>query len=498
MTRDHVVLWVNGTRHEVRGYDAVRTVSDYVRNVLRLTGTKTACGSGDCGSCTVLLSKPESPKGSWYSANACLLRVAQIDGYQLRTVESCANVEALSVVQTALIDAHGSQCGFCTPGFVMSITAALQTYDAHAKSVDWPVALAGNLCRCTGYVAVFAAAKCATEAMSIAHATIGGAEPLHTGDDHDSVRESTPALATSIDMLVPIGERTIRVLRPHSVNEALRNLAIDDPVSIVAGATDLGVEWSDDTRLPATMMFVGQLQELGGVTRVDDASGREALVIGAAASWTELQAACESALPALAELLVRVGGPQIRNLGTIGGNLVTGSSISDIVPFMLVMDATVELRSLRGTRTLLLSEFLVGPRSVDCRPDELLIRIRLPLPTAQESLHLEKVSRRKDVDIATVTLAVLLHVEGATVHHASIAVGGAGPIVKRLAITERFLCSEPDSLQRSREAASIAAGELAPRSDVRGSEQYRNHVVRNLLISALESASSERQPSRNA
>ncbi len=498
MVSDHVVLWVNGTAHAVHGADAVQPLSAFLRSTLHLTGTKVACGTGDCGACTVLVASPQV-HGQWTPINACIRYVFQLHGCHVLTIEGVGTATALVPAQRAVAARHASQCGFCTPGIVLSMTAVLHnsanTASTAAKAIDWPTALSGNLCRCTGYQAVLDAA---TEAATTAQAG-GLAIPVPDSAWRD---EAIRHAATPVDLRVCSPEGTLRVVRCPSLAETLKHLQTNPDAVIIGGATDFAVEQTDR---PASVardrhwLATDHLAELQMIREgAPHASGHRVLEIGAGVRWSALQEVCIHTCPPLAEIIGRVGGPQIRHAGTIGGNIMTASPIADLLPMLLVMNAEVVLTAADASRRVPIAQFIIGYRTVDRRLNELLTAVLLSLPHDDEVLRLTKVSRRHDGDIATVALAVRWREEQETLRDVAIAVGGMGPMAVRLTHTEQALEGQPATDASWSVAASqamdVARDALHPRSDVRGAAAYRREVLRNLLAFTRADQQAERVP----
>ena len=486
--RSSVEFQVNDRHCEVVGRDVFLTVSEYVRERLSYTGTKIACEEGDCGSCTVLIGKPTESGIDYRPVNSCIRFVFQLDGCHLVTIEALAAKGQLTPVQQAMIDCHGSQCGFCTPGFVMAITAACHKRarpPGDIQPVDWPVELAGNLCRCTGYLPILEAAR-SCERLD------GG-----FGNSLSILEVFQDKLAALRDLPFDVsgthhGNRR-RVLSPVTLEDALGLRAEQPEAQIIAGATDVGVRWTKAREAASVWIDLARVAELKGVTLVSEdgaclpaeeaaISEKCALDVGAMATWTELLQLAEIALPEFAALLQRFGGPQIRNAGTIGGNLVNASSVADSLPLLCVMDASLELASCEERRWVKVNQFFTANRSTVLRDDELLVRVRIPLPSPSQRLRLYKVSRRHDLDIATMTAAICMKVEAGSIMQAAIAVGGAGPRVRRLEQVEAWLIYRPCNEETFTRAGEIAVQDVSPWSDVRGSAEYRRQLVRSLVV----------------
>jgi len=476
--REHLLLWVNGVRREVRGGDVFLTLSDYLRGRLGLVGTKIVCSEGDCGACTVLVADPTDSQGARFQPiDSCIRFLFQLDGCHVVSIEGLARDGALAPAQQAMIDCHGSQCGFCTPGFVMTLAAACHEAAGHEANghdrsgIDWRREFAGNLCRCTGYASIFEAADRA----------IAAPDCLTNRFPAGWVAEGQRLRAETLDIRGDLDGVERRVTSPASLGEALEWRRREPEARVVAGATDLGVLWNKRRLEPRHWLDLSRVDELRGIS-VDETDAGRVLVAGALATWTDFLTACRDACTEFVPILEAFGGPQIRHVGTLGGNIVNGSPIADSLPLLFAMDATLELASATGTRTVDINQFFLGYRQVDLRPDELLVGVRMPLPAPEDILRLTKVSRRRDLDISTFTAAIRVRLAEERIAAAAIAYGGVAATVLRLRAAESFLVGRPFTAETFRLAGERALAEIAPLSDVRGSADYRRQLARNVLL----------------
>jgi len=490
--RDHLVLWVNGVRREVRGGDAFLNLSDWLRGRLGLVGTKIMCAEGDCGACTVLVAEPaESGHLRWLPIDSCIRFLFQLDGCHVVTVEGLAHDGDLAPVQQAMVECHGSQCGFCTPGFVMALAGGCAA-KSRGEPLDWRKELSGNLCRCTGYVSIFeAASQAESEASWIAERF----------NDVSWAVEGTRLRRDSLDVHGDLDGVAMRATCPATVAEALA--ARREPEArVVAGATDLGVLWNKRKLRPRHWLDLSRVADLRGISIVEAGQAprltalglpeehagvgpcdREAtLVAGPLATWTDMLAVCSERCGEAVAVLEAFGGPQIRHVGTLGGNIVNGSPIADSLPLLFAMEATLDLASAKGTRSVPIEAFYKGYKQLDLASDELLVRVRMPLPAPGDILRLAKVSRRRDLDISTFTSAIHLRRDGDLIAAIRIAFGGVGPTVVRMRRTEAAVAGQPFTEETFRRAGDVAAGEIRPLTDVRGSSDYRFQLARNVLL----------------
>lgn len=467
---DHILVYLNGQRHEVRGGDAVLSLSDYLRRECSLVGTKVVCSEGDCGACTVLLGRvgADSPRLNYRPVDSCIQFMFQLEGAHVVTIEALGSGSAPSAVQQAMIECHGSQCGYCTPGFVMAMTGLQEERDAPDEAA-WRSGLVGNLCRCTGYLPILAAAAQCPHSQRGQIAELFPAEPMLA--EFQQRRRQTIEIADERD-----GRRHV-VMSPPDLSSALTMRHAHPDATIIAGATDVGVRINKSNLVPQKIIDLNRVAELESID-VD----RDAMRVGARATWSSLERVCETLVPEFHRMIARFGGPQIRHVGTFGGNLANASPAADSLPFLFVMDAVIELTSVAGSRRVPITEFYSGYKEFDLRPGELITRVEVPLPADHELLRLYKISRRRDLDIASFTAAIRMHLEGETIQQAAIALGAVAPTVIRARRTEAFLVGRPFDEDTMRAAGAVAVGEISPLSDVRGSADYRRQLTRNVLL----------------
>jgi xanthine dehydrogenase small subunit len=469
--RDHLLLYVNGCPVRVHGDDAFLTLAEFLRRRQRLTGTKVVCAEGDCGSCSVLVGRGDDPRRTRYTTvTSCIQLMFQLDGAHVVTVEGL-NAEGArcgsATLQQCMVTCHGAQCGFCTPGFVVSLHDLMhagQPIDAHAIRRG----LVGNLCRCTGYDSIVRAALAADRA---AIPTIDALYP-----PADIAANLSQAVSEEVLIQSPSG-RTF--YKPTSIDQATTFRAAHADCAIIAGATDLGVTHNKGTRPITVAMTTTALADLRDIRATEDS-----LYIGATATLADLERAAADHFPEFARFLAWFGSPPIKNAATLAGNLVTASPIGDTLPMLIALEAQIDLAGPNGRRRrLAMADFYTGYRRTALAPDELVIGVEIPLPRPGEIFKLYKVSRRKDLDISAVSAAIrLLPGPADVVDDIRLAFGGVGPMVLRLTKTEAALRGGPMTLERFQVAADIARDEVTPITDVRGSERYRRILAGNILL----------------
>jgi xanthine dehydrogenase small subunit len=437
-----IAFLLNGTPVRVEGGAPTRTLLDWLRETRGLAGTKEGCNEGDCGACTVMVTDAEGSR----ALNACILFLPQLHGRAVRTVEGVSGPGGeMHPVQAAMVAHHGSQCGFCTPGFVVSMAVA------HLNgATDHDDQLAGNLCRCTGYAPILRAAEAAAD------------QPVPDWMQAD--RAAVAGFAA--------GEA--EAFRPAD-SDALADWYLAHPeATLIAGATDVGLWVTKGLRDLAPVAFLGGVADLKGI----EARGGS-LHVGACVTIADLRAAVAGRLPSLAELLRRYGSEQVRNAATIGGNIANGSPIGDGPPALIALGATLHLRRGDEMRSLALEDFFLDYRRQDRKPGEFVAGVSFP--DHAPGLRCYKISKRFDQDISAVCGCFNLTVAGGVVTAARIAFGGMAGVPKRAALAEAALVGKPWTEATVDAAAEAMAGDFTPLSDMRASADYRMLVAQNLL-----------------
>jgi xanthine dehydrogenase small subunit len=439
------------------------TVLEYLRRQARRTGTKEGCAEGDCGACTVVLAEPDGAGGlRHWAVNACIQFVPALHGRQLLTVEDVKHADGtLHPVQQALVDHHGSQCGFCTPGFVMQLYAGwLEGTLKDRQSVkDW---LAGNLCRCTGYGPIIDAGLDVAAAPGPAAAA-------------QAVTARRLAALDGGDML-HIGHGDQEWFAPRSIDELAEVYSKHPDAVLVAGATDVGLWVTKQQRHLATLIDVTRVAGLNQIKQSADG-----LSIGATVSHREATAALGRLHPDLGELLRRFASIQIRNAGTVGGNIANASPIGDLAPALIALGATLRLRRGAPRRELPLEAFFLAYGKQDRAPGEFVEALQVPRVGEATRFACYKISRRFDQDISAVMGAFAVTLKDKTVVRARVAYGGIAATSKRAQKTEATLTGQPFEATTIERACSALTEDFTPITDMRASTNYRLLVAQNLL-----------------
>ncbi|GGX79912.1 xanthine dehydrogenase [Litchfieldella qijiaojingensis] len=462
-------FYLNGKRRQCTDVSPDTSVLELLRTQLGHTGTKEGCASGDCGACTVAIGEPDdNGELRYHNANACITPAHQLHGCHLVTVEGLSRGDALHPAQAAMVECHGSQCGFCTPGIVMSLFTlheAQRRHPAPLTQESLEAALGGNLCRCTGYRPIRDAA--------LSMGTYPDTHPTWA-DDPDlainvaKLRESastTPELAAQGHFTAPRDLATLRELkrqRPHA--------------RLVAGATDLWLEATQQLKVLDDLIDVRQVAELNAIEETP-----QGWWIGAAVTYSRLEPLLEAHYPAFAHLMHRFASSQIRNRGTLGGNVANASPIGDTPPVLLALDARLSLDGPDGERELPLAEFFLDYKKTALKDNEFIRAIFLPRLADGQNLKVWKLSKRREDDISAVLAAFAWRLEDGVMRDVHLAFGGMAAIPRRASRAEQALEGQPPSVAAFDAAKRALHDEFQPMTDVRGAAEYRQVTASNML-----------------
>ena len=462
--RNTVIFYLNGERQEVQGAEAFLTLSDYLRYQRGLTGTKVVCAEGDCGACTLARARFSAGKLTPYeSINSCIAFVWQLDRTHLITVEGLGESKALHPAQRAMVDCHGAQCGYCTPGFVAALACMKDAAQREGKSLeekDVKNALTGNLCRCTGYQPIIEAGLRLARQSEV--------PKLSELFDDATITRELAALDPELDVVW----QDKRALLPASLKSAFAH----GDARIVSGATDLGVLHNKGRWQGQKLMSLSAIEELSEITYE-----AQQIVIGARVGLSAVARGVEKDFPEFSRLLHVFASPQIKHSASLVGNLMNASPIADTIPFLKVAHARVRLQSASGVREVDVNDFLgPGYKEIHIRAGEIVTHV--VLPKTGDHFKLYKVARREDLDISAVTMALRYQLRDEKLSEFKLAVGGVGPSVLRFQGLEQKARGERLSEKLMRDLAVELDQQINPLSDVRGSDKYRRLLCRNLLV----------------
>jgi len=474
MARNKVRFLRRGEVVELAAVSPMRTLLDYLRLDEGSRGTKEGCGEGDCGACTVALGSLKGGRLVYEPVNACILLLGQVDGKEIVTVDDLANGGNLHPIQQALVDHHGSQCGFCTPGFVMGLFPLYQSAIAPNRKAVLDQ-LAGNLCRCTGYRPIVDAAL----------ATCTGKPDDAWSSARAETEKQLAQLDDGSDLLV--GDDDSFFAAPAS-DAALADLTEKHPDAVLlAGATDVGLWVTKQLRDLGKIIFLGRMRSL---RRIADEAG--AVKLGAAVTYAEAEESLGRLDPDLAELLRRIGSKQVRASGTIGGNIANGSPIGDTPPALIALGARLELRKGASSREMALEDFFIAYGRQDRAPGEIVAQIVVPKLERGEAFRCYKITKRFDQDISSVLAAFKFTLAGRKIRQGRIAYGGMAATPKRARQTEAAVASlSLDDRASWAAAADRLTQDFQPIDDHRAGALYRRETARNLLIKALTEIAGE-------
>ena len=457
-------FYYRGAVRELAGVAPTRTILQHLREDLHCTGTKEGCAEGDCGACTVVIGSLEHGKLALKAVNSCIQFTPTLDGKALFSVEDLQRPDgALHPVQQAMVECHGSQCGFCTPGFVMSLWGMYLKQEGRQPSRrEIDDALSGNLCRCTGYRPIIAAAR-----------RMG--ELPHVAFDRAALAAALGPLQRGTLASYSFGGQQFHA--PRTLDELVRLRAGRPQAVLLAGSTDIGLWVTKQMRELDDIIYLGHVEAL---KTVSESAGM--MEIGAGVTLEDAYAALCRHYPAeLGEMWQRFASLPIRNAGTLGGNVANGSPIGDSMPWLIALGAQVVLRGVQGARAMPLEDFYLGYQQKDMQPGEFVQAVRVPLPRAAVRFRTYKLAKRFDQDISAVCAAFAFTMDGDTIRAARIAFGGMAATPKRAAAAEALLAGRAWTEAALADAMAALAQDYAPLSDMRASSAYRMKAAQNLL-----------------
>jgi xanthine dehydrogenase small subunit len=466
MTNSTVSFLFKNNVMTIENIDPNLTVLQYLREIQFNTGTKEGCASGDCGACTVVLAELDADnKGQLHykSINSCITFVGNLHGKQLITVEDLKDKAKLHHAQQTLVDNHASQCGFCTPGFVMS-SFALHKHNKAPTRAQVLEALAGNLCRCTGYRSIIEAAITSS-----------------IGVDEDSFAKHYQETVTALTELQKLPAPSLsgnghNFIAPKNIDELAYELSHEPKSTLVAGGTDLALSVTQNLATIDKLVYVGNVEEL---TSIEETASE--IVIGSALPYSKFIDTLHHYYPDLGDMIERIGSKQVRNTGTLGGNIGNASPIGDMPPALIALGATMTLHVNGSERTILVEDYFVDYKKTLLKPSEFIKSVQIPKPIAGQTLKLYKISKRIDDDISAVLAAIFIEQQGQKITNIRMAFGGMAAIPKRAPAAETVLQGNSLTKELIGQAKEALATDFQPMSDVRASSEYRMRVAQNLI-----------------
>lgn len=463
-----ILFYHRGAIQSVQECAPTRTILQYLREDLHCTGSKEGCAEGDCGACTVVIGELQGGELVLKTVNACIQFMPTLDGKALFTVEDLKQADgSLHPVQQAMVDCHGSQCGFCTPGFVMSLWGLYLQHEGRPDALprrDIDTALSGNLCRCTGYRPIIAAAQRMGQLPAVQFDRAAVAVALHGLQRNDTFSYSHNGQT---------------FIAPRTLAQLLKARNAYPDARILAGATDIGLWVTKQLRDLGDLIYIGHVAELQLITEQEGS-----ITIGAAVTLNDAYAAlCKHYPNELSELWQRFASEPVRNAGTLGGNVANGSPIGDSMPFLIALGAEIVLHGAAGQRTLALEDFYLCYQKNALQAGEFVAALRVPLLLTKAGRHFRtyKLAKRFDQDISAVCAAFAITLDDDTIRSARIAFGGMAAIPQRASRTEAALQGRPWVEATLQAAITQLAQDYAPLSDLRASSAYRMKAAQNLL-----------------
>ena len=478
---------LDGQIVEAQGKRRTTTVLDYLREQLQRTGTKEGCAEGDCGACVVMVGELNAAGTGvdYVATNSCIQLLPSLDGKSVKTVESLKKVDGtLHPVQEEMVKCHGSQCGFCTPGIVMSLVNMVQT-NAQPSRLEITDALSGNLCRCTGYAPIIDAAAKACEKKAA----------LKIDDSADIAllkeikRPSTPTMSLDGEIIVQPVVRTKKgneFVSPSTLSEVADYLVKHPTTTLLAGSTEIGLQVNKQFSRPDHIMYLGNVKELRQIGETD-----RAWRIGAAVSLTQVETLIAKAYPDFAEVLRRFGSPPIRSTATLAGNIANGSPIGDTMPCLLALGSTLVLRRGEKSRRVSLENFYTGMKKNVLEAGEFIEAIELPKPVAGQVFRAHKISKRFEQDISATCAAITYSLKSGKLSGVKLAYNGLAPSPCRAPKLEAVLEGKAPSDVKAEDLDAAITASFTARDGLRATWAYRALVARNLVLEFIEEHTSE-------
>ena len=465
MVSDTIQFLFNNKIFKIKNPDPNKTILNYIRNDLKMTGTKEGCAEGGCGACTIVLGELNKNKIVYKAINACISFLPILNGKQLILIEDLSNGKSLHPVQEAMIKFHGSQCGFCTPGFTMSLFS-MHKNNRLINNEIVEEALSGNLCRCTGYRPIIDAAK-----------------SLNNKNDRDRFKKEqnkTIKLLKNIKSTdIEINNKGKKFFAPKTISNLKKLLNKYPDAKILSGGTDLSLEVTKFRKEIKTIISLNSIEKLNFIKK-----NRNLLEIGATTSLFEFQNAIKNYFLDFHDILKRYGSLQIRNVGTVAGNIATASPIGDTLPLLLTLDAKIVVQEKNQKKIFSLSEFFISYRKTKLKKGEFIYSIKIPI-NKDNIFKAYKISKRFDDDISSVCGSFNFLIKNNKITKAAIAYGGMSAIPKRASAIEKKLINSEFTENSFSNAIDLINKDFSPLDDMRASSEYRLAVAKNLLLKAF-------------
>ena len=465
MVSDTIQFLLNNKIYKIKNPDPNKTILSYVRDDLKKTGTKEGCAEGGCGACTIVLGELNKNKIIYKAINACISFLPILNGKQLILVEDLTNDNKLHPVQEAMVKFHGSQCGFCTPGFTMSLFSMHKNFKLINNQVI-DEALSGNLCRCTGYRPIIDAAK-----------------SLNNKKDQDQFKKNknqTISLLRKIKNVdLEINNRGKKYFAPKTITNLKKILKKFPNAKILSGGTDLSLEVTKLRKELKTIISLNSIEKLNFIKKT-----KNSLEIGATTPLIDFQNFIKKYYEDFYDILKRYGSLQIRNVGTIAGNIATASPIGDALPLLLTLDAKIVIQGLKQTKVFSLNEFFISYRKTKLKKGEFIFSIKIPI-NKNKIFKAYKISKRFDDDISSVCGSFSFLINKNKITKVAIAYGGMSEIPKRAKTIEKKLINSEFSENTFNKAVNLINKDFSPLDDMRASKNYRINVAKNLLLKAF-------------
>ena len=466
---NRIELFLNGKKQHHDIPPGISTLH-FLHRELGLFGTKCSCNEGDCGTCTVVVCYPQGDEIIYKAINSCLYPAAKLHGKHLLTIEGLGNPEVLHPIQKALLDYHGTQCGYCTPGFVMSLFALLAS-NQHPDRERILACLEGNLCRCTGYVSILEAAEYLSANFDISAILPSWCRTIEVELKEAKTKPEHIIKITSVNYMCE------RYFLPQNLAELFAIMQQNPDHKIICGGTDIMVQVNIQRKKYPCLIDISELEDVPSINASDTH-----LTIGAKVTYSELLESTLVAthLPALQRVIRSIASEQIRNFATLCGNVGNASPIGDTLPILLVLDAVLWLVSASGERRIPMNEYFLDYKQTKLAPDEIIKSIEIPLPSLDTYIDFSKAAKRKSVDISSISSAIFILMKNNQIEDIHLALGGVAKTPVLVPGLASFVTGKPISALK--DFADNVAQEYSPISDVRGSSSYRRRMIKNHLL----------------